>query len=140
MRKLGPILMVLVLAGAAFWLGTRWHAAPVSAPAPALDPAIALAKERAISAAPEAQPVRTFRGPDGRPHMIQYDVATKPDDHDPVQLREAVLADMRNHPRNIVNAYDIPLADIELIVQGRKPMPDEFLSAPEPARAPAKAR
>jgi len=136
MRKPGTILMVLALAVAAFWLGTRWHAAPAAAPAP--DPAAALAKERATSAAPESQPVRTFRGPDGRPHMISYDPKVTPDDHDPVQVRQAVLEDMRNHPRNIVSAYDIPLADVELIVAGSKPMPAELLPAPDPPQPPAR--
>ena len=136
MRKPATLLMVLVLAGAAFWLGTRWHAVPAAAPAP--DPVAARARERAISAAPESQPVRTFRGPDGRPHMISYDSKITLNERDPAQVREAVLADMRNHPRNIVNSYDIPLADVELILAGSKPMPAELLPAPDPALPPAR--
>ena len=136
MRNLGTILMALALAGAAFWFGTRWHAAPATAPVP--DPAAARAQERATSAAPESQPVRTFRGPDGRPHQISYDPAVTLDDRNLEQVRDAVLADMRNHPRNIANAYDIPLADIEMIVAGTKPMPAELLPAPDPVPVPTR--
>jgi hypothetical protein len=137
MRKLATFLMVLVLAVAAFWLGTRWHAAPASATA-APDSAAELERERTVSASPDAQPVRTFRGPDGRPHMIRYDPAETLDDNDPVQVRAAVLADMRNHPRNIQNAYDIPLADIDLIVAGRKPWPEQLSPAPAAPAAPVR--
>jgi hypothetical protein len=132
MPKLGTMLMVLALAVVAFWLGTRWHPAPTAAaPESAATRLAEQARERAVSASPEAQPVRTFRGPDGRPHMIRYDPSARLDDNDPVQLRAAVLEDMRNHPRNIQDAYDLPLADIDLILAGRKPLPEQFL--PEPA-------
>jgi hypothetical protein len=136
MRKAGTFLLIAALALAAFYLGTRYRVDPAS---PAVDPAAAAKTEAANSAKPESQPTRTFRGPDGRPHRINYDPAATIDDYDPALMREAVLADMRNHPQNIVDSYDIPLADIEAIVAGRKPYPDALLPGPRPPPAAAPA-
>ncbi len=127
MPKVGFILLLVALAAIAFFLGTRWHPAQVPAGAAAPSAQITVAKERAISEAPESQPVRTFRGPDGRPHLINYDNGKTLDDHDSALVRGAVLEDMRNHPNNISSAYDIPLADIQLIVSGSKPFPGQLL-------------
>jgi hypothetical protein len=133
MRKLGIAALVLLPALAAFYLGTRYRAppAPAKAPVVAVDAAEAARREAAVSALPESQPVRTYRGPDGRPHLISYDPSKPVDDHDAASVRAGVLEDMRNHPRNIAENYDLPLADIESIVAGRKPYPDALL--PEPA-------
>ena len=134
MRKPGLIVLIVALALAAFWLGTRYRpAAPVAA---APDPAAEAAREADVSARPESQPPRTYRGPDGRPHLINYEVGKTLDDSDAALVRAAVLEDMRNHPRNIVSSYDIPLADVEAIVAGKKPYPDELL--PAPAAPPAR--
>jgi hypothetical protein len=134
-RKLGLAALVLLPALVAFYVGTRYRAA--SSPAPAgpaaaqvADPAADARREAEVSALPESQPVRTYRGPDGRPHLISYDAAKPVDDHDAASVRAAVLEDMRNHPRNIAENYDLPLADIESIVAGRKPYPDALLPAP----------
>jgi hypothetical protein len=134
MRKPGLIFLIVALALAAFGLGTRYRpAAPVAA---AHDPAAEAAREADVSSRPESQPPRTYRGPDGRPHLINYEVGKTLDDSDATLVRAAVLEDMRNHPRNIVSSYDIPLADVEAIVAGKKPYPDELL--PAPAAPPAR--
>ncbi len=134
MSKVGSIFLLVALVAIAFFLGTRWHPAQAPAGANAPPAAITAADAHAISAAPQAQPVRTFRGPDGRPHLINYDSGKALDDHDAGLVRAAVLEDMRNHPRNINSAYDIPMADIELIVKGSKPYPDQMLPATEAAQ------
>jgi hypothetical protein len=130
MRKPGLIFLILALAVAAFWLGTRYRPSAPAADAP--DPVAEAAREADVSSRPESQPTRTFRGPDGRPHLINYEVGKTLDDTDAALVRAAVLEDMRNHPGNIVSGYDIPLADVEAIVAGKKPYPDELLPAPAP--------
>jgi hypothetical protein len=137
MRKPGLIFLIVALALAAFWLGTRYRPAPpvAAAPDPTAAAASAAAREADASSRPESQPTRTFRGPDGRPHLINYEVGKTLDDTDAALVRAAVLEDMRNHPRNIVSSYDIPLADVEAIVAGKKPYPPELLPAPPPAPA-----
>lgn len=129
MRKAGIFLLIVAIVAAAFFLGTRYRPA---AQAPAVDPVAAARVEAANSARPESQPTRTYRGPDGHPHRINYGTTGTIDDYDPALMREAVLADMRNHPHNIADSYGIPLADIEAIVAGTKPYPDALLPGPRP--------
>ncbi|CAN5139240.1 hypothetical protein BH11PSE14_BH11PSE14_13110 [soil metagenome] len=134
MSKAGSIFLLVALAAIAFFLGTRWHPAQAPAGADAPSAEITAVQERAISEAPASQPVRTFRGPDGRPHLINYETGKTLDDHDIALVRGAVLEDMRNHPNNISGAYDIPMADIQLIVSGSKPFPDQLLPETEAAQ------
>ena len=137
MSRFGTLLLVVALVAGAFVLGTRMRdPAPAVTPPAKISPEQAAAAERASSEQPSAQPPRTFLGPDGRAHLISYDSANPPDSDDPEQVRAGLLEDMRNHPRNIVSSYDIPLADVEAIVAGKKPYPDELL--PAPAAPPAR--
>ena len=138
MRTPGLILLIVALAGAAFYLGTRYRPAPPAngkTHGVALDPAVVAAREEDVSSRPESQPTRTFRGPDGRPHLINYEVGKTLDDSDPALVRAAVLEDMRNHPNNIVRSYDIPLADVQAILAGKKPFPAALLPAPSTTKA-----
>jgi hypothetical protein len=140
MKKIPLILLIGAIAIAAFLLGQRSRqAAPepvASAPAAPATTGSAAASEPDRSSLPSSQPVRTFRGPDGLPHIIVYDPAKPPDNNDAEQVRAAVLEDMRNHPRNIVRSYDLTEAQIAEIVAGKRPVPDSMLPKPKPA-APA---
>lgn len=139
MSRFGTLLLVVALVGAAFFLGTRVRqpapAAGPQAPAPTAEQTAEI--ERKSSAQPSAQPPRTFLGPDGRAHLISYDSANPPDSSDPEQVREGLLQDMRNHPRNIQRSYDIPLADIQAILAGKRPVPPEWLPPPRKPAPPA---
>jgi hypothetical protein len=138
MKTLSLVLLVVAIAVAAFFLGQRSRSpapattAAVAPPAPAT--AAVPASETDNSKLPSSQPVRTFRGPDGLPHIIVYDPAKLPDNDDPGQVRAAVLEDMRNHPANIERAYDLTQAQIAEIVAGKRPVPDSMLPKP---KAPA---
>jgi hypothetical protein len=138
MKNLLLALLVVAIAVAAFLLGQRSQTAAPPAPAAAPAPAstVAVVAETDSSRLPSSQPVRTFRGPDGLPHIIVYDPANPPDNNDAAQVREAVLADMRNHPRNIVRSYDLTEAQIAEILAGKRPVPATMLPKPKPA-APA---
>ena len=143
MKKIPLVLLIGAIAVAAFLLGQRSRqAAPAPGPVAATPAAPATSGAAAESEAdrsslPSSQPVRTFRGPDGLPHIIVYDPAKLPDNNDPEQVREAVLQDMRNHPRNIVRSYDLTEAQIAEILAGKRPLPDYMLPKPKPA-APAR--
>ena len=139
MKTFWIVLLVCVVGAAAFVLGQRTRpvaeAPAVATPAPA--PAAAAGPgDDEVSKLPSSQPVRTFRGPDGLPHMIVYDPANPPDNTDPAQVRAAVLEDMKNHPRNIERAYDLTEAQIAEIVEGKRAFPEAML--PKPATTPAR--
>ena len=135
MKNLWIVLLVCVVAVAAFVIGQRSSApaAPASTAAAPMDEGAAKAREDATSAKPSSQPVRTFRGPNGLPHIIVYDPAKLPDNTDPAQVRAAVLEDMKNHPGNIERSYDRSKAQIQDIVAGKQPLPEWML--PKPAQA-----
>ena len=139
MKKILLVLLIGAIAVAAFLLGQRSGqpspdlAATPAAPATA---AAAAGSEPDRSKLPSSQPVRTFRGPDGLPHLIVYDPANPPDNDDVEQVRAGLLEDMRNHPGNIVRSYDLTEAQIAEIVAGKRPVPDSMLPKPKPA-APA---
>ena len=128
------VLLVCVVAVGAYLLGERARpgaAAPAAPVAAAPVPAAAPARSEAdTSALPSSQPVRTFRGPDGMPHIIVYDPAKLPDNNDPQQVRAALLEDMKNHPTNIERAYDLTPAQIAEIVAGKRAIPDVMLPKP----------
>ena len=131
MKNLWIVLLVCMVAIAAFFLGQRARpqpAPPAAAAASPAAPATPAAADR--SAVPESQPVRTFRGPDGLPHIIVYDPAKVPDNSDPAQVRAAVLEDMRNHPTNIQRSYDLTAAQVAEILAGKRPLPDWMLPKP----------
>ena len=144
MKKFSLVMLVCAIAVAAFLLGQRSRqpapaAEPVAAsPAAPATAAPAAAVDIDRSKLPSSQPVRTFRGPDGLPHIIVYDPANPPDNNDAEQVRAAVLEDMRNHPTNIVRAYDLTEAQIADILAGKRPLPESML--PRPALAPPAAR
>ena len=138
MKTLWIVLLVCVVAVAAFMLGQRAkpEASPAAAvPAPAAASTAAPADDAEVSALPASQPVRTFRGPDGLPHIIVYDPAKTPDNNDPEQVRAALLEDMKNHPTNIERSYDLTAAQIADIVAGKAPVPESMLPKPcQPAQ------
>ena len=159
MNKLWTLLLVLAVAAAAFLLGRQSQPAPaapaaapavVSAAAPvaasaavtdadkAAEPATAAdgRHENDSSRALSAQPPQTFRGPDGFPRIIAYEVGVVPDNSNREAVKAGVLADMKNHPRNIERSYDLSTEEIAAIVAGTKPFPEILL--PKPGAASAK--
>ena len=137
MKTLWIVLLVCVVAVGAFFLGQRMKSAPEASSPAATDPSAvpgadaAASTDAANDSRPSAQPGRTFRGPDGRPHLITYDPANPPDNKDPVQVKAALLEDMKNHPRNIMGAYDLTEAQIAEILAGTRPFPENLLPPPQ---------
>ena len=137
MKNLLIVLLVVAVAAVAFFLGQR--TAPTPSPAAPV-PAIASASgpdspdnTNSHGEALSAEPPRTFRGPGGMPMLIAYEVGATPDNTDRDVVKAAVLADMKNHPRNIERSYGLKLDEIKDIAEGRKPFPEALL--PKPAAA-----
>ena len=68
--------------------------------------------------------------------MIAYEVGVVPDNSDRKAVKAAMLADMKNHPRNIERSYGLSSEEIAAIVAGTKPFPEILL--PKPGAAPTK--
>ena len=138
MNKAWMLLVVCAVAVAAFFLGEHFRAAaPAPAHAPPAVASQAAGREPDHSQDLSAEPVRTFRGPDALPHIINYGTGEPPDSNDPVLVKAAVLADMKNHPINIARAYDLELSEVKAIADGQKPFPEALLPK-APAGAPGK--
>lgn len=150
MKSLALVLLVCAVAVAAFLLGQRNAPSPAApgqpiaahtqaAPAPdqgeptAPAPSGAGAEARVAS----SEPTRTFRGPDGRPQLISYDLDKVADSSDPAAVKAGLLSDMAHHPRNIARAYEFTEAEIAGILAGTRPFPDALLP---PARPGSPAR
>ena len=141
MKNLWILLLVCAVAAAAFFLGQRSRTVPAeTSPAP---DATAAQQEttpstNAFGETLSPEPPRTFRGPDGLPVLIAYEVGVTPDSNDRELVKAAVLEDMKNHPRNIEKAYGLSMDEIKAIVEGRKPFPELLL--PKPPGDPPAAR
>ena len=140
MKNLWILLLLCAVAAAAFFLGQRTGTAPATPlpPAAVTAPAQADAGSNKNSHGEElsSAPPRTFRGPNGLPMMIAYDVGEVPDNNNREKVKAAMLADMKNHPRNIEQSYGLSLGEIKDIAEGRKPFPEILLPKP-PATVPA---
>ncbi|OGT57129.1 MAG: hypothetical protein A3E01_13720 [Gammaproteobacteria bacterium RIFCSPHIGHO2_12_FULL_63_22] len=140
MKNLWILLLVCAVAAAAFFLGQRTRpASPDVRPAPVAGPATPDKPTASVNAFGETlspQPTRTFRGPDGLPMLISYEVDVVADSKDRELVKAAVLEDMKNHPRNIKRSYGLEMDEIKDIVEGRKPFPEQLLPKP-PAEPPA---
>jgi hypothetical protein len=147
MNKLWTVALVLAVAAAAFLLGRQTQTVPAAGSAPTAAPAsVAAAPAAAEIAAADgnpgntsskslsAQPPQTFRGPDGLPRLIAYEVGVVPDSSNPELVKAAMLADMKNHPRNIERSYDLSAEEIAAIVAGTKPFPEILLPKPGAAK------
>ena len=130
MNKLWVILLLVTVAAAAFFLGRRTgeSAAPATPPGLTEHPSAQAGKSDHNEHASE--PVRTFRGPDGRAYIISYNESAPPDNNDAEQVRKALLSDMKFFPTNIQNSYDLSPADIKAILAGTKTMPAYMLPVP----------
>ncbi|MDZ4328226.1 MAG: hypothetical protein U1A73_24885 [Pseudomonas sp.] len=141
MKNLWILLLVCAVAAAAFFLGQRTRPVPAETlPAPATSAAEleTTPSTNAFGETLSPEPPRTFRGPDGLPVLIAYDVGVTPDSSDRELVKAAVLEDMKNHPRNIEKAYGLGMDEIREIVEGRKPFPEPLL--PKPPAEPPPAR
>ena len=138
MKNLWILLLVCAVAAAAFFLGQRTRpVATETLPAPATSAAQQEPRSstNAFGETLSPEPPRTFRGPDGLPMLIAYDVGVTPDSKDRELVKAAVLEDMKNHPRNIEKAYGLGMDEIKAVVEGRKPFPELLLPKP-PAEPP----
>lgn len=144
MKKLWIFLLVALVAAAAFYLG-RHSSQPAAAQADtqastapeAGNPALpAGTNDRPDDANYSPEPVRTFRGPDGRAHIISYDEKNPPDSQDPEQVRKALLSDMQYFPKNIQKSYDLSADDLKAILAGDKAIPDFMMPDPNAAGPP----
>ncbi len=133
MKNLWIIILLVVVAAGAFLLGRRngetvsAAATPVAAPAA---PALAPGEKPEHDASVPTEPVRTYRGPDGRAHIIGYDDKNPPDSSDPEQVRQALLSDMKSYPTNIQNSYNQSAEDVKAMLAGTKPIPAFMLPDP----------
>ena len=137
MKNLLIVLLVLAVAAVAFFLGQR--TAPAQSPAAPVPAAVSASgpdnpdNKNSKGETLSSEPPRTFRGPGGLPMLIAYEVGVTPDNTDRKLVKAAVLADMKNHPRNIERSYGLGLDEIKDIAEGRKPFPEVML--PKPAAA-----
>ena len=133
MKNFSIFLLVVLIAGGAYFLGRRSgeSAAPAVVAAPASTAPVVQQKPGPDGDfAKPSEPVRTYRGPDGRAHIISYDDKNPPDSSDPEQVRKALLSDMKWYPTNIQRNYDQSPADVKAMLDGKKPIPDFMLPAP----------
>lgn len=143
MKNILIVVLVLAVAAAAFFLGQRTRTAPPDVtPAPVASAAAGDQATPSVNAFGETvspEPTRTFRGPDGLPMLISYEVGVVADSTDRELVKAAVLEDMKNHPRNINKSYGLEMDEIKDIVEGRKPFPEQLLpKAQAEAAAPAR--
>ena len=140
MKNIWILLLVCAVAAAAFFLGKQTRTAPAvpasAAATTAPGEADAGSNRNSFGEELSSAPPRTFRGPNGLPMMIAYEVGEVPDNSNRERVKAAMLADMKNHPRNIEQSYGLSLEQIREIVDGRKPFPETLLPRP-PATAPA---
>jgi hypothetical protein len=138
MKNFWIFLLVVLVAAGAFFLGRRTGEPTVPATAAAdVAPASATFPPPSDADAVKMKdhgdggaPVRTFRGPDGRAHIISYDEKNPPDSNDAGQVRTALLSDMKYFPTNIQRSYGLSPADIQAMLAGSKSIPDYMLPVP----------
>ncbi|MBT2751404.1 MULTISPECIES: hypothetical protein [unclassified Lysobacter] len=87
-----------------------------------------LAAERARNISSQAQPPRTYTGPDGKQHEIVYNQGLNLSPGTREQLKRQLLAQMQQHPDAVSRIYAISKDDIAAVVAGTKPFPDELLN------------
>ena len=100
----------------------------IEPPGSAVPPAQAALAERVRSAAPQAQPPRTYVGPDGKPREIVYNQGLVLSSGAREQLKQELLAQMRKHPDAVSQIYGVSRADIAAVLDGTKPFPESLLN------------
>lgn len=106
------------------------HAAIATQTAPAMTTtmrAAAVAAEHTRSASTQAQPPRSYTGPDGKQHEIVYNQGLNLSPGAREQLKRELLAQMRKHPEAVSRIYRISPADIAAVVAGTKAFPEKLL-------------
>lgn len=93
-----------------------------------MDPAAlraALAHEREVSARAEAQPPKTFIGPDGKPHEIVYNqswiLSLTPTERE--QYQAELMDQLKKDPEGFARLYNLNPKFVEEVAAGRKPFP-----------------
>lgn len=132
MKNVWIVFLVILISVGAFFLGRR--SGETTPPAGVAASAVNGTKLRASGPdgdyAANSAPVRTFRGPDGRAHLISYDDNNPPNSNDPAQVRKALLSDMKWYPANIERSYDLSAEDVTAMLAGTKAIPDHMLPVP----------
>lgn len=135
MQRTKLILAFLAIAVASFMLGHGWRPNERARGATGLpDKPVATtnsATEVPVGTALSKEPPQTYRGPDGRPHLIVYNQEKPRDDRDPAQIQAAMLADMRNHPAKVAGDYGMELEQVQRIAAGKEDFP-KLLLPPNP--------
>lgn len=105
---------------------------PNASSAKPLDPVAlraALAEERKISARPEAQPPKTYIGPDGKPHEIVYNkswiLSLTPVEKE--QYQAELMDQLKQNPQAFAKLYNLDPKFVEEVAAGRKPFPSAVM-------------
>ena len=145
MKNLVLLLLVIAVATGAFLLGQRNASVPDPEPVRAAQSSPPIAPDSTaprqglvVTTSPASSvPPQTFRGPEGRPQLISYEVDVAADSSDPAAVKAGLLSDMQHHPRNIAQAYGFSLDEIAAIVAGKRPFPTALLP-PAKSQTPRK--
>jgi len=83
--------------------------------------------ETVRSAAPQAQPPQSYKGPDGKQHEIVYNqgLALSPGARE--ELKRQRLQQMRDQPEAISKIYGIGRDEIAAVLAGKRPFPDRLI-------------
>lgn len=87
----------------------------------------AIIAEKTRSAAPQAQPPRTFKGPDGKQHEIVYNQGLALSAGAREELKRQRLQQMREQPEAISKIYGIGRDEIAAVLAGKQPFPDRLI-------------
>ncbi|SDY80947.1 hypothetical protein SAMN04487939_106198 [Lysobacter sp. yr284] len=87
----------------------------------------AVVAETVRSAAPQAQPPQSYKGPDGKQHEIVYNqgLALSPGARE--ELKRQRLQQMRDQPEAISKIYGIGRDEIAAVLAGKRPFPDRLI-------------
>lgn len=110
-------------------LGTAPQAPAPIGEAPQLTPQQqqAVVAEKTRSAAPQAQPPQSYKGPDGKQHDIVYNQGLALSAGAREELKRQRLQQMRDQPEAISKIYGIGRDEIAAVLAGKQPFPDRLI-------------
>ena len=83
--------------------------------------------EQVRSAAPQAQPPQSYKGPDGKQHDIVYNQGLALSASAREELKRQRLQQMREQPEAIAKIYGMGRDEIAAVLAGKRPFPDRLI-------------